>query len=55
MADKLDKDEEMKLQNAEMFSQNLINKKRTLLLEELHRKDTVKIKSLMADLEELSK
>ena len=48
--DKLAKDEELKVQNAELYSANQITKKRNLLLEQLHTKDATLIKELMFQL-----
>ena len=48
--DKLAKDEELKVQNAELYSAMQITKKRNLLLEQLHTKDATLIKELMSQL-----
>ena len=44
----LPKDEEYKRMNAELISESIIVKKRSLLLEQLHKKDADLIKELMA-------
>ena len=51
--DKLSKEEELRVTNAELYSQQQIIKKRNLLLEQLHAKDAKLIQELLSQVKQL--